>query len=94
MILGHLVPAGTGFRIHQEAQVRIHDDALREQKEAKERILAARMDLLNESADSPDVIAPRPDVIAPRPDVVAPRPAEGAPSSIADLSPDIEPPAE
>jgi DNA-directed RNA polymerase subunit beta' len=28
VILGHLVPAGTGFHIHQEAEVRIHPQAL------------------------------------------------------------------
>jgi DNA-directed RNA polymerase subunit beta' len=28
VILGHLVPAGTGFHIHQEAEVRIHPEAL------------------------------------------------------------------
>ena len=28
VILGHLVPAGTGFKLHQEAEVRIHAQAL------------------------------------------------------------------
>ena len=28
VILGHLVPAGTGFHSHQEAEVRIHAKAL------------------------------------------------------------------
>src|SRR6202035_5755752 len=28
VILGHLVPAGTGFHMHQEAEVRIHPEAL------------------------------------------------------------------
>src|SRR5205807_7507776 len=28
VILGHLVPAGTGFHTHQEAEVRIHPEAL------------------------------------------------------------------
>ncbi|HMC89733.1 MAG TPA: hypothetical protein VKI17_09295 [Gemmataceae bacterium] len=28
VILGHLVPAGTGFHSHQEAEVRIHPQAL------------------------------------------------------------------
>jgi DNA-directed RNA polymerase subunit beta' len=28
VILGHLVPAGTGFHTHQEAEVRIHPTAL------------------------------------------------------------------
>ena len=49
VILGHLVPAGTGFHIHQDAQVRIHEEALLEQRAEKERILAARLDLLNEA---------------------------------------------
>jgi DNA-directed RNA polymerase subunit beta' len=28
VILGHLVPAGTGFHMHQEAEVKIHPQAL------------------------------------------------------------------
>ena len=28
VILGHLVPAGTGFHTHQEAEVQIHPQAL------------------------------------------------------------------
>jgi DNA-directed RNA polymerase subunit beta' len=46
VILGHLIPAGTGFRLHQDAQVRIHDSALREQEEARARMAAARQDLM------------------------------------------------
>ena len=30
VILGHLIPAGTGFKQHLEAEVRIHPDALEE----------------------------------------------------------------
>jgi DNA-directed RNA polymerase subunit beta' len=30
VILGHLIPAGTGFHVHQEAEVKIHADALEE----------------------------------------------------------------
>jgi DNA-directed RNA polymerase subunit beta' len=48
VILGHLVPAGTGFYQHQNAEVRIRPEALEELKAEKERILAARMSLLNE----------------------------------------------
>ena len=66
VILGHLVPAGTGFWIHQEAQVRIHDDALREQKAEKDRILAARLNLLNEATDgTTEAISTMPAVDAP-----------------------------
>ncbi len=46
VILGHLIPAGTGFHLHQESQVRIHDSALREQEEQKMRMQAARKDLM------------------------------------------------
>jgi DNA-directed RNA polymerase subunit beta' len=49
VILGHLIPAGTGFHLHQDAQVRIHDSALREQEEQKARIAAARKDLMGNS---------------------------------------------
>jgi DNA-directed RNA polymerase subunit beta' len=46
VILGHLIPAGTGFDLHQDAQVRIHDSALREQEEQRARMAAARKDLM------------------------------------------------
>ncbi|MEO1983058.1 MAG: DNA-directed RNA polymerase subunit beta', partial [Fuerstiella sp.] len=49
VILGHLIPAGTGSHTHQESHVRIHDDAIREQEEAKARILAARDDMLSDA---------------------------------------------
>jgi DNA-directed RNA polymerase subunit beta' len=49
VILGHLIPAGTGFHLHQEAHVRIHDQAIREQEEAKARMLAARQDMLTDT---------------------------------------------
>ena len=74
VILGHLIPAGTGFHIHQDAHVRIHDDAIREQEEAKARILAARDDMLSDA----DLIARRMNEDEDRP---------RAPS-LADLTPD------
>jgi DNA-directed RNA polymerase subunit beta' len=48
VILGHLVPAGTGFRTHQESEVRIRPEALQEMQAENERMKAARMLLLNE----------------------------------------------
>ena len=77
VILGHLIPAGTGFHIHQDAHVRIHDDAIREQEEAKARMLAARDDMLSDS----ELMARRVD--ESRVDEDRPR----APS-LADLTPD------
>jgi DNA-directed RNA polymerase subunit beta' len=35
VILGHLVPAGTGFRTHQEAEVRLNAPGLRAEEEAE-----------------------------------------------------------
>ncbi|HUG19765.1 MAG TPA: DNA-directed RNA polymerase subunit beta' [Planctomycetaceae bacterium] len=52
VILGHLIPAGTGFHAHQDAQFKIRPEALSELEEEKKRILAARLDMLNEAADS------------------------------------------
>jgi DNA-directed RNA polymerase subunit beta' len=49
VILGHLIPAGTGFKTHQKADVRIRPEALMEQKAERDRILAARRELLSES---------------------------------------------
>lgn len=48
VILGHLIPAGTGFDAHQQSEVRIRPEALAEIYAERERILAARADLLNE----------------------------------------------
>src|SRR5262249_32065873 len=53
VILGHLIPAGTGFHIHQEAEVRIRPEALQELRAEKERISAARLALLTEPAEPP-----------------------------------------
>jgi DNA-directed RNA polymerase subunit beta' len=36
VILGHLVPAGTGFRTHQEAEVRLNAPALRASADSEE----------------------------------------------------------
>jgi DNA-directed RNA polymerase subunit beta' len=52
VILGHLIPAGTGFHLHQDSDVRIRPEALQELQEEKQRIIAARMNLLNESSDA------------------------------------------
>jgi DNA-directed RNA polymerase subunit beta' len=51
VILGHLVPAGTGFYTHQESQVRIRPEALMELQAEKERILEARLNLLSDPGE-------------------------------------------
>jgi DNA-directed RNA polymerase subunit beta' len=59
VILGHLVPTGTGFCIHQEAEVRIRPEALMELQAEKERIQKARLDLLGEPlSEAPTQTAP------------------------------------
>ena len=51
VILGHLIPAGTGFRQHQDSQVRIRPEALEELRAEKDRIMAHRLTMLAESQD-------------------------------------------
>jgi len=76
VILGHLIPAGTGFHIHRQSEVRIRPEALQELQDEKDRMLAARMDLLNqlgggsESSATPEsspisVIAPSSEELPP-----------------------------
>jgi DNA-directed RNA polymerase subunit beta' len=47
VILGHLVPAGTGFHTYQQAEVRISEQALRDQALEKERVLSRSFPLLD-----------------------------------------------
>ena len=48
VILGHLIPAGTGFTLHQQSEVRIRPEALAEIYAERDRIMSARANLLNE----------------------------------------------
>jgi len=48
VILGHLIPAGTGFHIHQESEVRISQEALEEYNAERDRVRAARFAMLQE----------------------------------------------
>ncbi len=50
VILGHLIPAGTGFQMHQSAEVRIRPEAQQELRDEHARILAARREMLDESS--------------------------------------------
>jgi DNA-directed RNA polymerase subunit beta' len=58
VILGHLIPAGTGFKVHQGAEVRIRPEALEAQRVEKEQILQARRQLLEEDEDPRPATAP------------------------------------
>ncbi len=46
VILGHLIPAGTGFSLHQEAEVRIRPEALEALAAEKESVLERHFPLL------------------------------------------------
>ena len=52
VILGHLIPAGTGFRAIQESEVRIHAAALEELAAEKERVLEKSFPLLESALQS------------------------------------------
>ena len=56
VILGHLIPAGTGFRSFQEAEVRIRPEALESLAAEKDRALVASFPLL-ESAETTNPMA-------------------------------------
>ncbi|MDP7275716.1 MAG: DNA-directed RNA polymerase subunit beta' [Planctomycetaceae bacterium] len=60
VILGHLVPAGTGFHTHQDSEVRIRPEALLELQAEKERVRVARMKMVageEEAAGEQPVVA-------------------------------------
>ncbi len=52
VILGHLIPAGTGFRTTHEAEVRIRPSALEELAAEKERVLERSFPLLESALQS------------------------------------------
>jgi DNA-directed RNA polymerase subunit beta' len=66
VILGHLVPAGTGFHTYQQSEVRIRPQALEALAAAKEDVLARHFPLLDaprkapEPPEEPDVPPPVP----------------------------------
>ncbi|OHB69002.1 MAG: hypothetical protein A2V70_08510 [Planctomycetes bacterium RBG_13_63_9] len=64
VILGHLVPAGTGFRTYQDSEVRIRPEALEALKVEKESVLSRRFPLLDgpprEAAAVPDIAVSEP----------------------------------
>ena len=52
VILGHLIPAGTGFHTVQESEVRIHPEALEALAAEKERVLERSFPLLDSALQS------------------------------------------
>jgi len=78
VILGHLVPAGTGFHTYQQSEVRIRPLALDALTAEKEDVLARHFPLLDTPKKAPPVVAdedldlppPKPEATAPSPTVI------------------------
>ncbi|MCA9226671.1 MAG: DNA-directed RNA polymerase subunit beta', partial [Planctomycetales bacterium] len=51
VILGHLIPAGTGFRMFQESEVRYRPEALQAMAEEKDRALVTSFPLLQTAGE-------------------------------------------
>ena len=75
VILGHLIPAGTGFRSTHESEVRIRPEALEALAAEKERVLERSFPLLETAVPSAD--SPNGDS-APAPE----QPIQSAPTSL------------
>jgi DNA-directed RNA polymerase subunit beta' len=56
VILGHLIPAGTGFNTFQSAEVRVRPEALDSLRIDRENILARNFPLLEAAAPGGDVV--------------------------------------
>ncbi len=78
VILGHLVPAGTGFHTYQESEVRIRPEALEALAAEKDRTLARSFPLLESADDSNGASAD-----GARKDTASSTSGSGAPSSSA-----------
>ena len=61
VILGHLIPAGTGFRTFQNSEVRIRPEALEALAAEKEKVLTRSFPLLEEAATSAESKTPEDD---------------------------------
>ena len=79
VILGHLVPAGTGFHTFQEAEVRIRPEALEALAAEKDRILTRSFPLLegSEEGNGTPADGARKDTAAARPSTPRALPSSG-----------------
>ena len=67
VILGHLIPAGTGFKTYQESEVRIRPEALEALAAQKTDVLAKSFPLLDTGDDQRPAPAPAPAVDGNKP---------------------------
>lgn len=90
VILGHLVPAGTGFKTYQESEVRIRPQALKDLAAEKDRILSRSFPLLDGAEDTnggpvkPQAAPSMPKPQAPAPSLETLLGGGGAPPAPAD----------
>ena len=75
VILGHLIPAGTGFRMFQESEVNYRPEALKEMAEGQPASLAEEFPLLNAGDEA---LGPGAPVDAPAQEPQAPAPIDDA----------------
>jgi len=99
VILGHLVPAGTGFVSHQASQVRIRPEALQELRDEQDRIQEARRALLTaadeRTAQHPHIPSTVEPLRSPNPAPALPTPPPSLPTppSISEITPDSPEPS-
>jgi DNA-directed RNA polymerase subunit beta' len=67
VILGHLIPAGTGFRIFQESEVRYRPEALQAMQAEKDKVLETAFPLLASDGNGKDGQAAQPASSKPAP---------------------------
>jgi DNA-directed RNA polymerase subunit beta' len=69
VILGHLIPAGTGFRTYQQGEVRIRPQALEGLPPEKEDVLAKHFPLLDNArgSEADDMMLDEPSMIPSAP---------------------------
>ena len=89
VILGHLIPAGTGFRSFQESEVRIHPDALTSLAAEKDRTLVASFPLL-ESAEPTNVRPPVDNEIFGAPSSRRDEPSDQHPALLSETPADLD----
>jgi DNA-directed RNA polymerase subunit beta' len=57
VILGHLIPAGTGFNTFQSAEVRVRPEALDALRIDRDNVLARQFPLLEAAPSGPESLA-------------------------------------
>ena len=72
VILGHLIPAGTGFRIFQDSEVRYQPEALQAIAAEKEQALTRQFPLLQEDGEQGEAEVAKPAAVEETGEAVPP----------------------